>query len=1047
MDGFHYSENIQQGEGDGDVVIVPDLSDKSQHWVYAQSTTECLSEEKPYFMVTIVELAKDATVALGIGSETYLDTDDKDDEETPQTIKKKFSMAYFSDDGSIANPARSSVSEMAPTYKKGDNVALLLDYLDNKRALVSFLKNEEVVFRQWMKKEILLPTINVWWGSAELGVTWSSDLAAIPQFDCENLSQWSMPDFVSVDDDTFHMKSASGPAALQSPCPFVEDTYYEITLCNMGEGVKLGPVIGLTSAYIEEDELPGNTTGAIGYSAVDGAIMCETMFKVQTLGNEAKCKQGDVIGLGLLFADKNITGRRLEQPVVVYFTRNGEVLFHQCIDQPSGGFYPTIGLAAPESVVRVNMKATSPDIPEEEAWIKEAMKPKPLTFMVLEMPKPHDVTHEEGETTGLFRYHEQIGPPTGQDSSTIRPVANVVSGKLIQLQRTLTPEEPSFTIEITDAGEKSIISMGVSRSRQSVGSMPGKLTGTAGYYSEGQIVQNGVGSSKAVKYTTVQRENVTFIKLLLIITGDIIGCCVEYFSSKQVLRFTNNGQLVGKAIISGTETDLFPCLGFRGEQSTVNVVWPENKPNIPSFNQASLSNWVMSPKLSINGFSIFVENKTRKLKPLVLRSPIPLSKDWKYFEVKVDSGALPSFDQELSKAPAVALTNDMSNRIHKHLAHDKESRYVRLGFRKKSFYWRNDVELLTKESNKDMMTELQSYVKVGDTIGFGVLYSGAIKAADDRAEQAVMVYCCINGRVVFHKPVMQPVGGFYPSITLYKKGDRMTINHMSEPPVDQLSSDWSTELISWTEQLMAIKKSQEPKLTNDDRRRRVAESVTRPENHLNKVHVYVHCDEPRYTETTHIQAGLDTLGFQTSMLEKSVATKHSNITEALQSSNCVVLCLGPEIIKSPAASFLLQQAKEGGKPVIPVCLNNIAWPPEGDVGNRLKQLTAHKIDISEEHYEWSIEQIGKLAENLNGKGFNGQEIVVKEGEAAKIFYTDAQTGDETENKPSDPQAFKRAVEEADRMNNSFGNSKAMDEPPIAYERRQGKPKSKACCIL
>ena len=125
----------------------------------------------------------------------------------------------------------------------------------------------------------------------------------------------------------------------------------------------------------------------------------------------------------------------------------------------------------------------------------------------------------------------------------------------------------------------------------------------------------------------------------------------------------------------------------------------------------------------------------------------------------------------------------MSNRIHKHLSHDKESRYVRFGFRKKCIYWRDELERLETESSKDKTMELQSFTKIGDTIGFGVVYSGAIEAIeaqaeqagaieaiDAQAEQAVMVYCCINGSVVFHKPVMQPVGGFYPAVTLYKKG-------------------------------------------------------------------------------------------------------------------------------------------------------------------------------------------------------------------------------------------------------------------------------------
>lgn len=52
------------------------------------------------------------------------------------------------------------------------------------------------------------------------------------------------------------------------------------------------------------------------------------------------------MGCGLLFVDNTESNRRATQTVLVYFTKNGEVVHHTSLDQPLGGFYPTIGLAS-----------------------------------------------------------------------------------------------------------------------------------------------------------------------------------------------------------------------------------------------------------------------------------------------------------------------------------------------------------------------------------------------------------------------------------------------------------------------------------------------------------------------------------------------------------------------------------------------------------------------------------------------------------------------------------------------------------------------------
>ena len=64
------------------------------------------------------------------------------------------------------------------------------------------------------------------------------------------------------------------------------------------------------------------------------------------LNEDCKCTNGDKMGCGILFVDNSESNKRATQKVVVYFTKNGTTVHHAEMDQPNGGFYPTIGLAS-----------------------------------------------------------------------------------------------------------------------------------------------------------------------------------------------------------------------------------------------------------------------------------------------------------------------------------------------------------------------------------------------------------------------------------------------------------------------------------------------------------------------------------------------------------------------------------------------------------------------------------------------------------------------------------------------------------------------------
>ena len=77
---------------------------------------------------------------------------------------------------------------------------------------------------------------------------------------------------------------------------------------------------------------------------------------------------------------------------------------------------------------------------------------------------------------------------------------------------------------------------------------------------------------------SIQFLLVKFIRLLTLFKfflGDEVGCFVEYFDRNlKIVHFIKNGQLVGVAPMTGGSADMFPSLGFSGEQCAVRVNWP-----------------------------------------------------------------------------------------------------------------------------------------------------------------------------------------------------------------------------------------------------------------------------------------------------------------------------------------------------------------------------------------------------------------------------------------------------------------------------------------
>ncbi|XP_072030886.1 uncharacterized protein [Amphiura filiformis] len=1048
MANLDYSDPVEITDG-GKIIRVRDLVEEADHTVYVRHKGAPLSDTQPYFRVKVVQQAKDAPIAIGVSSETDLDANDIEDDDDEHK-RNKDALAYFSDNGAIATPARKGSEEFVQTYGQGDVVGCLVDFHSARKSLICVIKNDRIIYRRWVsiKAEVLYPIINVWWGPVELHVNWLNQ--SPPSLSMNNLSDWCMPDTVTSDDEHFSLRTSPRLVAIQSPFPWQEGSayYFELSIVSMGEDAEEGPVIGLTAAIYSDEKLPGKTAETIGYSAANNRIYTDTPPTGVELNEECRCSDGDRMGCGILFVDNTKENKRDTQKVVVYFTKNGKVVHHAAMDQPVGGFYPSVGLAAAGCSVKMNLGCSAPSLPNAAEWCKKATSGFGMFGLggfVGGKINQQGPRHEEGEQKDGFCFAANIGPPSG---NVIRPRDSVKGHKLIQKLETLSREQPYFTAVMVDDSE-GIVCIGISRQGQTVGCFPGNLVDTIGYETDGEITSGGGRSTKTKSFTR----------------GDVIGCFVEYFDEVKIVQFVKNGDLVGMAPLSGGDQDLFPSIGFAREPCGVRVTWPSSKPKLPDmFSKDNISSWLKSPGIKLNGNKFCIQKKLRKLKSLQIKSPQPLTRAWSFYEVTI-ACALLSKDgnrsgKKLHTTPSIGLTNLAGEFTFKKLCDRSEARDIR--------FYCNTNSVGYKDAMGHALHPVNKKLESGDRLGFGIVYPAVKNQPGDRACQVIVVYCTINGDIIYHRAMEQPAGGFYPVTCLFKYGDDVEIGNQCSPPVLGDISSWLKEAEQLRKDIHKAKKAAgDHRQTAADRKARPASPVERPKNNLNKKKIYIHCDPERYNEATYIQAGLEEKGFTTSLLGEDKLNSSKIAKELLtcvKSCDLLVCCIGPEIPCSKHTTTVLALTKEYRKPVLPAILEHVDWPPSGELQEELDMFTMDKIEFTED-FQWGIGQVEEKSQVLIGKGYNAKKIVVKDGDAAKLLYSDAQKGSKTMNKSSDPDALQRAIDDADkRKATSFGSNeparprstpptKTSTEAPSQLRAQSAQPRgqvqrnSKACVLL
>uniref|UniRef100_A0A3Q3XNA2 B30.2/SPRY domain-containing protein n=1 Tax=Mola mola TaxID=94237 RepID=A0A3Q3XNA2_MOLML len=386
MRGLQYRERLKRMLRDGDILRYHGNSDEVGCFVAAMP----LSRRNRYYEVTIVDTGVRGMIAVGLVPQLY-----KLDHQ-PGWLPN--SVAFHADDGKLYN-GNTVGQQFGPKCCRGDRIGcgISLD-CDDGQLTVFFTKNGKeigsveiaatpdrlfpAVGMHSLGEEVLLD-LNAEWGTEE------DDGQMIVDSHEED---WSRLHDVRVTGTLLEYVGKGkrivdvGLAQARRPLN-TRFHYYELEIADAGE--KCYIALGLARRDYPKNRHPGWSRGSIAYHADDGKL-----FHGSGVGDPfgPRCFEGDIMGCGIMFPrdfcldediddwdlevfpkpsevqndlyvgneDEDDEGEDLEgRKVMVFFTRNGQVVGRREVALPVGGLYPTIGMMSTGEKVRVDLHPLS----------------------------------------------------------------------------------------------------------------------------------------------------------------------------------------------------------------------------------------------------------------------------------------------------------------------------------------------------------------------------------------------------------------------------------------------------------------------------------------------------------------------------------------------------------------------------------------------------------------------------------------------------------------------------------------------------------------
>uniref|UniRef100_A0A8C7T783 B30.2/SPRY domain-containing protein n=1 Tax=Oncorhynchus mykiss TaxID=8022 RepID=A0A8C7T783_ONCMY len=339
--------------------------------------------------------------------------------------------------------------------------------------------------------------------------------------------------------------------------------YFEVTIVDTG--VRGMIAVGLVPQYYKLDHQPGWLPHSVAYHADDGKL-----YNGNTVGQQfgPKCNRGDRIGCGI-YLESLEDGR-----TTVLFTKNGKEVGTVVVPGSPEALYPAVGMHSLGEEVQLDLQAE---------WGMEEDGLMMVDSHEDEWGRLHDV-----RVTGtLLEY-------VGKGKS-------IVDVGLAQSRLPLNTRCHYYELEITDAGEKCYIALGLARRNYPKNRHPGWSRGSIAYHADdGKLFQgSGVGDAFGPRC----------------FEGDVMGCGImfprdyildsgddsddgdlevwpkqrrvqnelymndedeeedgeEQEGSKVMVFFTRNGKVVGRREVAVPAGGFYPTIGMMSTGEKIRV--------------------------------------------------------------------------------------------------------------------------------------------------------------------------------------------------------------------------------------------------------------------------------------------------------------------------------------------------------------------------------------------------------------------------------------------------------------------------------------------
>uniref|UniRef100_A0A672G2Z7 B30.2/SPRY domain-containing protein n=1 Tax=Salarias fasciatus TaxID=181472 RepID=A0A672G2Z7_SALFA len=252
--------------------------------------------------------------------------------------------------------------------------------------------------------------------------------------------------------------------------------YFEVTIRDTG--VRGMIAVGLVPQLYKLDHQPGWLPQSVAFHADDGKL-----YNGKTVGQQfgPKCCSGDKIGCGISLDPD-------DGQLTVFFTRNGTEIGSVDLPDPPDALYPAVGMHSLGEEVLLNLSAEWGPEEDDGQMIVDSHEE--------DWSRLHDV-----KVTGTLL--EYVG--NGK---------SIVDVGLAQARRPLNTRFHYYELEITDAGEKCYIALGLARRDYPKNRHPGWSRGSIAYHADDGKLFHGSGAGDPFGPCCLE--------------GDIMGCGIMF---------------------------------------------------------------------------------------------------------------------------------------------------------------------------------------------------------------------------------------------------------------------------------------------------------------------------------------------------------------------------------------------------------------------------------------------------------------------------------------------------------------------------------------